>query len=195
MKLNNKNFKLPFLIIIFTLIFFISFLTNVFAQVTTGTPSTTSQFDIDNKINLEPITIPVFGDLALGIDPHATLFSWLSFGANLIVVALVVFWIFLILRAGFEAIKSEGDSEKISEASKKVKSAVIGVATTLIFPAILSVIGALMGLGPLWSWPAALRDCPNLKDSGGSQFYFQEVLVQADNGEANPRAAADVACF
>lgn len=195
MKLNNKNFKLPFLIIIFTLIFFISLLTTVFGQVTTGTPDATRQFDIDDNINIEPITIPVFGDLALGIDPHATLFSWLSFGANLIVVALVVFWIFLILRAGFEAIKSEGDSEKISEASKKVKSAVIGVAMTLIFPAILSVIGALMGLGPLWAWPAALRDCPNLKDSGGSQFYFQEVLVQADNGEANPRAAADSACF
>jgi hypothetical protein len=197
-KIKLKNRYLTFVLLLAVLLFSLISLTSnsVFAQVTSGSPDAQRQFDIDDKINLEPITIPVFGDLSLGISAHATLFSWLSFSANVVVIALVVFWIFLVLRAGFEAIKSEGDAEKISEAAKKVKSALIGVGTTLIFPAILSIIGAIMGLGPLWTWPAAFRDCPNQKDSEeGSQFYFQEVLKKADTGIPNPSSAAEQSCF
>jgi hypothetical protein len=168
------------------------FITSSFIlQNTIIAQSNDTSLDIDERIGLEPITISFFNQIDLGPDQYYTIFSWVSFVATMFTIGLVIFWIYLVLRAAFGALKSEGDSEQLAESFAKVKSAFIGASMALLFPILLSVFGFIFGLGPLWSWPSGLRSCPNVEESA---FYFQEVLRQADTGVQDPVDAAERSC-
>ncbi len=170
----------------------IAFVTPVSAQSGVGQVGDTG-FKIDPVIGLQPVSITFFNQIALPGGPYSTVLSWISFGGSIASIGLIVFWIYRLIKASAEALQSEGNEEGLAEAYKKVKSVFIGAALAILFPVGLSVIGFLMGLGPIWSWPAALRSCPgaNGTDSG---FYFQEVLKQVNNGVSDPTGAADAAC-
>ncbi|MCA9387171.1 hypothetical protein KC669_04010 [Candidatus Dojkabacteria bacterium] len=146
----------------------------------------------DDNIGLDPISFDFFPQVTLGLDQYATIFSWVSFVAGIFSLGIVVFWIFLILRAAFGALKSEGDSEQLQGSFEKIKSTFIGASIALIFPILLTVFGYIFGLGALWSWPAAFRSCPTTNESA---FFFQEVLRQSDAGADDPVAEAEFVCF
>ncbi|MCA9381586.1 hypothetical protein KC678_04940 [Candidatus Dojkabacteria bacterium] len=164
---------------------FSSFVIKVSAQSTTD-------LNIDDKIGLQPISFDFFPQIGLGVDQYYTIFSWVSFVATLFSIGLVAFWIYLIVRAAFEALRSEGDAEKLQGSFEKIKSTFIGASVALIFPILLTVFGYILGLGALWSWPSALRECPSTNESA---FFFQEVLRQSDAGEEDPVSAAELSCY
>ena len=147
-----------------------------------------SNLDLDTNIGLEKINIPFFSQPLLAGNRYYTFLSWASFLGTIISFAIVAYWIFLILRAAFEALQSGSDSEKLEASFGRVRSAFIGATIALLFPIILTIIGFIFGLGPLWSWPSAFRECPSNRES---IFFFQEVLLQANGGAANPVAEAE----
>lgn len=161
-----------------------------------GAPSTDSGsggsgFDLDDSIGLETISIPFFPQVSLPDSEYATFLSWASFAGGLFSIGLIVFWVFLILRAAFTMLKSEGHEEMVADSISRLKSVFIGAALAILFPIGLSVLGSLLGLGNLWSWPAAFRDCPGTD----SNYYYQEVLKLSDEGVADEKAVAESNCF
>jgi hypothetical protein len=189
---NNIRIILS-VILLFVLVFF-SLTIQVSAQSSRGSSGdSNTNLDIDDSIDIKPITVPVFRGVDLLPGKYATILSWLSFVGTVFSVGLIAFWIFLLVRAAFGAAKSEGSEEGLGTARKRVQSTFIGAAVSIIVPAIISFVGVLLGLGPLWNWPIAFRDCPNSPD--GSEFFFQEVIKWSNAGTANPRAAAESACF
>lgn len=165
-----------------------------FAQPTTGGVVVDDiNLDIDDSIDIHEIRIPFFGQVELGFDEYATIWSWLTFIGGLISIFVMVFWVGLILRAAFLALKSEGSEEGMGEAMKKMQSAFIGAGISIAFPVALSLIGAIMGIGSLWQWPKALRGCPRSEDSA---FFFQQVLRESDDPNiADPTSAAESTCY
>ncbi len=150
-----------------------------------------SELDIDDNIGLGQINISTFPQPDLSIDPSFTIFSWLSWIGTLASFGIVAFWIYLVLKAAFGALKSEGEPEKLEEAFSSVRSAFIGASIALVFPIILTILGYIFGLGPLWSWPSAFRQCESTNESA---FFFQEVFRQADAGSEDPVADAEFVC-
>lgn len=147
--------------------------------------------DIDNSIGLDPIKIPFFPQVNLPTNEYSTFLSWASFIGGLFSIGLVIFWVFLILRASFTMLKSEGNEEMVADSISRLKSVFIGAALSIIFPIGLSVIGGILGLGNLWAWPAAFRNCPGTD----SNYYYQEVLKVSNAGVANPKEQAELNCF
>lgn len=171
------------LVIIFTFGMIIIQANNINAQ--TG-------LDLDSNIGLEPISVTIFPQVFLGVDQYYTVYSWVSFAGVLASFGIVAYWIFIVLKAAFNALKSEGDSEKLEGSYTRIKSTIIGASIALAFPILISIFGAVLGLGPMWSWPKAFRDCPN---STESSFYFQEVFRQTDAAATDPVAQAESVCY
>lgn len=146
---------------------------------------------IDENVGLEEIKIPIFGQPSFLKDtPYYTIFSWISFGGLLFSIGLVIFWIALIVRAAFQAVQSEGNEEGLGESFKRVQSVFVGAGVALLVPIAISLFGGIIGLGPLWDWPAGLRDCPG----GSKQYFFQQVLELKGSAE-DPVAEAESICF
>ncbi len=151
-----------------------------------------TDFDIDPNIRLGSINIPFFDQPFLSVDQYYTFFSWASFVGTLLSFGIVAYWIYLVLRAAFDALKSEGEAEKLESSFSEIKSAFIGASIALVFPILLTTLGFIFGLGPLWSWPKGFRSCPNNDES---VFFFQEVLRQADAGAEDPVDEAEIVCY
>ncbi|MDQ6986087.1 MAG: hypothetical protein Q9M91_05790 [Candidatus Dojkabacteria bacterium] len=178
MKSNITKLFLTSIIFIMLSIFTL----NIVSAQGGGTVDLDTQFDLDSKISLQSITINYFPQ---PLDPggeYATVLSWLSFFGILITIGAAVFWIFLLLKAGLFAFKSEGDEVALAESYKKVKSVFIGAGLSFLFPMILTVVGFAVGVGGIWTWPKAFRDCPNDPDLN---FYFQAVLEVDESIPAN----------
>ena len=65
----------------------------------------------DNKINLETIRIPFFKNFINFNTDNANIWTWAAFIGSLATVGLVIFWIYLIIRAGLKALQSQGTPE------------------------------------------------------------------------------------
>lgn len=147
---------------------------------------------VDSNLGIEEIRIPFFGQPEFLKDSaYYSIFSWISFLGMIFSIGLILYWVFLIVRASFKAVKSEGNEEGLQDSFERVKSVFVGAAVAIAIPLIISVFGALLGLGPLWSWPAGLRNCPGTD----RDYYFQEALDQRQSGAADPISAAEAACF
>ncbi|MEO0075445.1 MAG: hypothetical protein ABIK31_04970 [candidate division WOR-3 bacterium] len=128
--------------------------------------------------NLESIEIRTF-QTPIDIS-NFSIFSWLSFFAIIIIAVLVVYWIYLFVRLGIEAIQSEGDKDKLTEVSKKARSILISVVIFFLFPLVLSFIGTVLGVGNIFQWPKMFSVCEETTD--GPIFYYQVFLGE---GESN----------
>ena len=132
--------------------------------------------DFDTETGLGTIEIPFFNQLDFGDTAGFTIISWLSFIGALLSLAIFIYWVFLLVSAGLKALRAEGDSEKIQQGFKETKSTFIGVSIALMFPILLSIIGAIVGVGAIWQWPQAFQTC----DNANYDFYFQAF---SDNAE------------
>lgn len=115
---------------------------------------------------------------------YATVLSWASFIGTLLTIGIVIFWIFLIVKTSIQVILAEGVPEKIAEGTKKIKSVFIGMAITFVFPAILILVGLIVGLGGnVFEWPKLLSSCEQITQIKGERvgftYYFQ-ALLRAD---------------
>lgn len=161
----SKNFKkyTIFLVTFFSLIL--------------GTSSLFAQGNNSVEIDLEPITIPVFNigtDIIVNLR-NGSILSWLSFFGGLLTIVLLIYWVFRILVSSINAIRSEGDKEKLENAIKSIRSNFIGAVVTLAFPIILSLIGVVLGVGTVFDWPKSFRFCP---EESEYTFYFEAFLKE-----------------
>ena len=143
--------------------------------------------DPTDKFKLEPIKIPLFN---VGNTVNFSIFSWLAFAGSLATVGLVIFWIYLMIRAGIKGLQSEGKPEGIAEAANQVKSVLIGMFITFLFPAILSLAGTFVGVGNIFQWPKMFSYCNGSAAVGQSTqdtYYFQVFLREG-------AASADSKC-
>ncbi len=154
------------------------FLTTIFFPLSVKADSV----DIPDNFKLQPIIIPLFTSAN---TVNFSIFSWLAFAGGLATVGLVIFWVFLIIKAAIGALQSEGKPEGLAEAGNKVKSVFIGMLITFLFPAVLSVAGAFLGIGNIFQWPKMLSVC----NSSQYNYYFQAFLKEPDTAEAvcNPK--------
>ncbi len=145
----------------------------------------------DNKVNILPISIPFFKNFINFNTNNANLLSWAAFIGALATVGLVIFWIYLIIKAGVKALQSQGNPEGLEEAFKRVRSVLIGASISLFFPAILSLVGVFLGIGTIFQWPKMFEDC----NSGDHQYYFQAYLAAPkEKPDADPEVYADSIC-
>ncbi|CAG1022496.1 hypothetical protein DOJK_01711 [Patescibacteria group bacterium] len=152
--------------------------------------STTScvNCNIDDELALGEIRIPIFASFIDFDTNNASILSWLSFVGALATIGLVVFWVFLLVKAGVKGLQSQGNAENLAVAFKQVQSVLLGAAITLFFPVVLSVVGLLLGVGTIFSWPKMFQFC---SDTTNYEFYYQALLDKTQNTDA---AAAEAAC-
>mgnify|MGYP001420677732 len=144
--------------------------------------------NVDNKVGIEEIRVPIFASFIDFNTENASIFSWVSFIGALATVGLVIFWIFLLVKAGVKGLQSQGNAEALGGAFKQVQSVLLGAIITLFFPFVLSVIGVFFGIGTIFSWPKMFQFCA---ESSGVQFYYQALLSDDVNGD---RSAAEAKC-
>lgn len=136
---------------------------------------------------IAPIYIPIF----VAPDPNFSIFSWIFFIGALASIGAVVFWIYRIIKAAIKALRSEGKSEDLGEAWKEVQGVIISAAMTLAFPVILSLVGALLGIGTILEWPRMFREC----DEGSASDYYFQAFLAVPEGNTDPIGYADGQCF
>jgi len=140
------------------------------------------------SVGLQPIVIhffPVFGTIN---SKYATVLTWITFAADILIVLVIIYWIIRILLAGLEAIKSEGDADKLQEAFKKLQSNFVGIGITFLIPIILTVIGFVLGNGSIFNWPKMFSGC---KDS--NYDYYFKAYFNAPAGQ-DPTEFASTTC-
>lgn len=141
--------------------------------------------NIDNNVGLQEIRIPIFASFIDFNTENASIFSWASFIGSLATIGLVVFWIFLLVRAGVKGLQSQGNAEALGAAFKQVQTVLVSAAITLIFPLLLSIIGVFLGIGTIFSWPKMFQFC---SESSGFQFYYQALLDKDTSGAQDAEA-------
>lgn len=187
MKEKNTTIKIVVILGIFILAPFL-FLERVNAQPVDADTT----FRTDSEIGIGVITIPFFNQPLGPGGEYATLFSWVSFFGVIFTLGIIIFWVFLLLKAGIKAFQSEGTPEGLSEAYKQAKAVFIGAGLSLAFPVLLTVLGLVLGVGGIWTWPKAFRDCPNSPDHN---FYVQAFLDIQDDGVTDAEREANILCY
>lgn len=156
--------------------------------------TTRAQEVVETPLDLDPIVIPIFA-APFNILPnseYATVLSWVGFFGSIITIGIVVFWIFLILKAAFQALKSQENPDEIGEARKRVVSTFIGAGLSILIPVIISIVGVFVGAGPLWNWPVAFRKC----EDGTDRYYYQVVIENAQTTDSRTAVEqAEARCF
>lgn len=151
--------------------------------------SDTKDFDIDDKVTVgvEPIHIPIFSSVIGFNTSTASVFSWIAFVGALATIGLVLFWVYLLVRAGIKGIQSQGSEEGLQEAYKKVRAVLVGAAITLAFPILLSIVGMFFGIGTIFNWPRAFQLCD--VNTEKYDWYFQALFDKEANPESSPERA------
>ena len=90
---------------------------------------------------------------------------------------LVLIWIVYSIYAAFKIITSQGAEKDIETGMTLVKNVWVSITWGLAFFAVLSIIGAFIGIGDVTQWYYSLAQC----NGSGGGFYFLD------------RAAADTA--
>lgn len=160
-----------------------------------GAVDFTDDLTTDDKIGLDTITIPFFPQLGISSE-YSTTMSWFGFIGTLITLAIVAYWIVFIIRQGIKAMTAETNVDQLAESRTKVVRVMTSMALTLAFPAAISIVGAIIGAGPIWEWPLAFRECNyttyNLKGELVEYSYYYQVLADES---INSRDEADAVCF
>lgn len=183
MKLRNLILKSTLLILILGISFGFS---SISAQ---NRPSSDGNFEVDNKVGVgvEEIRIPIFTSVIGFNTSTASVFTWVAFVGSLATIGLVIFWVYLLIRAGIQGIQSQGSEEGLQEAYKKVRGVLVGAGISLAFPLVLSVVGVFFGIGSIFNWPRAFQLCD--KNTDTYDWYFQALFDK----DANPASSPDVA--
>lgn len=149
---------------------------------------------IDDKVTagIEEIRIPIFTSVIGFNTSTASVFSWIAFVGSLGTVGLIIFWIYLLVRAGINGMQSQGSDEALAEAFKKVKAVLVGAGTSLAFPIILSIVGAFFGIGSIFNWPRAFQLCDINTEK--YDWYFQALFDKDANPQSSPEVA-DTLCI
>ncbi len=167
---------------IFLIISLFTFWTILAIPVAAQTVDLNENIDLGSGLGgLDTITIPYFPQLSID-SRYQTTFSWISYILVWILVGIIVFWIYKILRAGIKAMGAGDNQEQLQAAFNEVKSVLKALAISFIFPIFLSVLGVLLGYGFVWDWPLAFRSC---EGSGEFEYYYQAFAQLETKEEAD----------
>lgn len=99
---------------------------------------------------IEQVNAFGISSLCTGVDAQTTsdtIRSTFNLIVSLIFVAIIIFSIYVIIRAAIKYIRSEGDPAKIEEAQKAIKSVFIGIAALFVGLIGVIIIIAFFGAG------------------------------------------------
>lgn len=159
-----------------------------------GNGSTNQLVEIPN-IGLKDITIKTFQS---PIDlSNFSIFSWVSFFGILLIVLIVVYWVWVIIKIGVLAIQSEGNQEKLQEVAKRFRAIFLSMALFFLFPVALSLIGIFLGIGNIFQWPKMFSFCnvlveSDLPSSPRNVIFYYQVFLGEGEGDFQK---ADLICY
>ncbi len=136
-----------------------------------------------NLPGLGNISLPTF--LSLNNIQNFSIWSYASLIGTLVFIALILFWVFLLIRAGVKVIQSEGDPAALVEAQKRFTSVVMGVIFLVGFFVVINIVAAFLGIGNFTEWPKVFSQC---KD--GTYYYNKKLSGGYTNSDC-----VDSACF
>jgi len=151
--------------------------------------SQNNDFNIKVPINITPITISTFNTPYLNIN-NFSLISWLSTLGIIIIVALTVYWFFLILKIIFDAINASEKTDDLKKVLGRLRRLFISIAIFFLFPLILSLAGIFAGFGNIFQWPEMFSFCKvDVQDDGSitssteerKLFFYQVLFSLEDN--------------
>jgi len=194
-----KRFKVIKKIIVLVILFFVlSIFSNLVVQAQ-GIGNSNNINNLNNislkgsGINIQELDIPFFTSFIDFNTNNASIWTWLIFAGGLFTVGLVIFWISLLVRAGFKAMQSGGNAEGLTELSKSIRSIFIGITLTIMVPIILSVTGTALGIGNVFQWPKMFTKCNVTSGTVKYEYYFQAYLA-AGSKHIDPKTYADSQC-
>ena len=100
-------------------------------------------------------TASLCGETGTGgaFDAVNTGVTYLRFGFSLVFVGIIAVAIFIIIKAALNYIRSEGDNEKVEQATKSIRNVFIGIGALLVgiigLVIILAVFQSSSGVNPL----------------------------------------------
>ena len=146
-----------------------------------------TDFNIKVPINITPITISTFNTPYLNIN-NFSLISWLSTLGIIIIVALTVYWFFLILKIIFDAIKASEKTDDLKKVFGRLQRLFISIAIFFLFPLVLSLVGIIAGFGNVFQWPEMFSFCKveaqddSITSSTANRtLFFYQVLLSLDD--------------
>lgn len=92
----------------------------------------------------------------------ATIRSTFNLIVSLIFVAIIIFSIYVIIKAAIKYIRSEGDPAKIEEAQKAIKAVFVGIAALFVGLIGIIVVIAFFGAGGALNQPTVNNSSPLL---------------------------------
>lgn len=129
---------------------------------------------------------PRTGVLQGGVLSAASFFVSIAFSI------MIAVWVGLTMLAAFRIISGQGSQESREKGIKIIRNIWVGITSLVVFFAVISMVGVLIGFGSIYDWSTNLQQCP-----GSGSFYFSAL----ENGKAKleeegipPKAAAIFCC-
>lgn len=148
--------------------------------------------DPDNcePINFDPIELPVF--VSLQFIENFSPFSYVALALNLVFVLTTVLWVFLMIKAAVDYMRSQGDEGMVTGANKQIGSVFASITILFVSFLILIVIGTFLNLGNFFDWPRVLSTCTD-----GTLYVTKALELEAQNTSDEELSEDDISdsCF
>ncbi len=128
---------------------------------------------------LGEIEIPIF--VSFEYIQNFSPFSYIALVLNILFVAVTILWVALVIKAGVDYIRSQGDEGAITGANKQIGSVFASISILFVSFLLIILVGYFLNLGNFFNWPRVLSIC----DDG--TFYITKALeLEADNTGDEP---------
>lgn len=135
---------------------------------------------------LGEIQIPTF--LSLDQVQNFSLLSYAGVLITLVFVAVLLLWVYLVLRGAVDVIRSQGEEGMIEGGKKRISNVLISISVLFVFLVGITLVGSFFGVGNFWEWPKSFSLCTD-----SDNYFFRYVLENADSGKTSAQLEAE--CF
>lgn len=151
-----------------------------------------------NEITLDPgdaldigaINIPIF--TSMEFINNFSPFSYVALLLNILFVGITLLWIFLMIKAAVDYMRSNNDEGVMQGANKQISSVFASISLLFFSFVFLIILGGVLGLGNFFDWPRVLSVCDD-----GSLYVTKALELEANNSGGEPLDAETIggACF
>lgn len=135
---------------------------------------------------LGEIQIPTF--LSLDQVAHFSILSYVGVLLTLVFIAVLLLWVYLVLKSSVEVMRSQGDEGAIEGSKKRITNVLVSISILFAFLIGITLVGSFFGVGNFWQWPKSFSLC---KDE--ETYYFRYALENADSGMSTEQL--ETKCF
>ncbi|MCA9379539.1 hypothetical protein KC640_03855, partial [Candidatus Dojkabacteria bacterium] len=107
---------------------------------------------------------------------------------TLVFIGVLLLWVYLVLRAALDVVRSQGDEGMIEGGKKRITNVLMSISILFVFLVGITLIASFFGVGNFWQWPKSFSLCTN-----SDTYYFRYALEQADSGKTPEQLEAE--CF